>query len=196
MCAAMSGGFYFFSVITDPVELWSPELSQTRQNKNYYDTHFRPFYRTTQFIIRPTNNTPWIHETFNDPGTQFASTFQLDFLLQVLDLQNTISSLKGEMNTMVNGTNTTRIVSLKDICFAPLLPDNDNCTVQSVLNYWQNDPNNLFKVVTDDFGQILYDYITHLQNCVAGPTTVNDTVGLGCMGDFGGTVMPFVGLGG
>uniref|UniRef100_H2Z2C6 SSD domain-containing protein n=1 Tax=Ciona savignyi TaxID=51511 RepID=H2Z2C6_CIOSA len=40
----------------------------------------------------------------------------------------------------------------QDICFKPLSPDNNNCTITSVMNYWQNDPNNLFKTTnyTDD----------------------------------------------
>ena len=29
-------------------------------------------------------------------------------------------------------------ITLKDICFAPLAPDNNECTITSVLNYFQN----------------------------------------------------------
>lgn len=79
-CLILSGGFYYFSVLTDPVELWSPADSETRLNKNYYDSHFRPFYRTTQIIIRPIDQTPWIHSIFDDSGAvQYSAAFQLDF---------------------------------------------------------------------------------------------------------------------
>ena len=33
--------------------------------------------------------------------------------------------------------NTSKPVTLRDICFKPLEPDNDNCTIQSVFNYFQ-----------------------------------------------------------
>lgn len=189
ICSAMTAGFYNFSVLTDPVDLWSPIDSVTRINKNYYDSHFRPFYRTTQLIIRPTDTTPWYHSTFlTTTETQYASTFQLEFLALVLRLQQQISNLKGVYE------NST--VSLSDICFAPLSPDNKNCTVQTILNYWQNDENNLRKVELDEFDQVLYDHISHFQSCIGSPTSQNDSLGLGCMGDFGGPIMPYIGMGG
>ena len=109
------GGLYFFDVITDPIELWSPMDSTTRLNKEYYDTHFRPFYRTTQLIIRPTKQEPWIHSIFGINDVQYSSTFEKDFLLQVLDLQNKVSQLQG---TLIK-ENHTENVSLSDICFKP-----------------------------------------------------------------------------
>lgn len=30
------------------------------------------------------------------------------------------------------------MVQLKDICNKPLAPDNNNCNIQSILNFWQN----------------------------------------------------------
>ena len=130
-CGVLSGGFYFFDVITDPVELWSPADSDTRLNKNYYDEHFRPFYRTTQMIIRNTNTTPWNHsvnEYFQPDGpVQYSSIFHIEFLAQVLALQNEISSLIGVVDCQATPAsdkcvNNTRYadVTLKDICFAPL----------------------------------------------------------------------------
>jgi len=156
-------------------------------------------------IIRAKNETPWIHSIFDDAGNvQYSSIFQYDFLSQVLQLQNQISALTGVVYCNANGTSCSvdkkddftvaKVVKLKDVCFAPLLPENDNCTVQSVLNYWQNSEENLQANVSD-FGLITADYITHFQTCVSTPTNTNDTLGLSCLGDFGGTVMPFVGLG-
>ncbi len=137
LCCVCMGGFFFFDVITDPVELWSPVDSNTRLNKDYFDTHFRPFYRTTQLIVRPTDTTPWGHYLFCDgcQTVQYSSTLQQDFLLQVLDLQNKVKSLKGTLNI----GNRTETVSLDDICFKPLTPDNNNCTIQSIFEYWQSD---------------------------------------------------------
>ncbi|RNA21587.1 Niemann-Pick C1, partial [Brachionus plicatilis] len=197
LCLVCSGGFMYFSVLTDPVELWSPENSDTRINKDYYDSHFRPFYRTTQIIIRPTNQTPWIHEIFDDFGpVEYSSALRLDFLHQVLELQNKISSLEGQLEND-QGLKLNKTVKLKDICFAPLKPDNSNCTIQSILNYWQNDPDLLDKIVVDpDFGITNADYITHFETCTKSPTSVNDTLGLSCLGTYGGIVSPFVAMGG
>jgi len=185
------GGLYFFDVITDPIELWSPMDSTTRLNKEYYDTHFRPFYRTTQLIIRPSKQEPWIHSIFGINDVQYSSTFEKDFLLQVLDLQNKVSQLQG---TLIK-ENHTENVSLSDICFKPLYPDNLNCTIQSIFGYWQNDRDTFLKVI-EDYGVVMHDYITHFENCATSPTSVNDSMQLSCLSDFGGTVMPYVGLGG
>lgn len=173
-CAAVGSGFFFFSVITDPVELWSPPESTTRLNKNYYDSHFQPFYRTTQLIVRAKNETPFTHEIFGDPAVQYSSVFEQDFLLQVLRLQNSISKLTG---TLGNET-----VGLDDICFKPL--DNTyNCTIQSVFEYWQSSESNLLKADIDPvFNYATYDWISHFETCVAAPTNINDTIGLSCLG--------------
>jgi len=185
-------GFFYFDVITDPVQLWSPVDSVTRQNKDFYDSHFRPFYRTTQMIIRPTNTTPWTHSLFGQNDVQYSSTFDQNFLIQVLNLQNEVSALRG---TLKNG-DSTQNVTLRDICFTPLSPDNTNCTIQSIFGYWQNDLNTFMTQILEFDTVVTADYITHFENCVAAPTNPNDTMQLSCLSDFGGTVMPFVALGG
>ena len=169
LCSMQTCGLYYFSVMTEPIDLWSPVDSKTRQNKIYYDTHFRPFYRTTQLIIRPTNTTPWLHKLdFQEDSVEYSSALRLDFLHEVLSLQNNIPSLTATVycdyslndvkcdfdHTAVVGGQATQ-VNLKDICFQPLYPDNDNCTIQTVLNYWQNSHVNL------DFSDWMTgDYIT------------------------------------
>lgn len=51
-------------------------------------------------------------------------------------------------------------------------------------------------MVKDEFDQDVADHITHFEACIASPTSQNDTLGLGCLGDFGGTIMPYIALGG
>lgn len=48
-------GMIYMKVTTDPVELWASEVSDTRIEKNYFDQHFGPFYRTNQVFIKPVN---------------------------------------------------------------------------------------------------------------------------------------------
>jgi Niemann-Pick C1 protein len=53
-------------------------------------------------------------------------------------------------------------VTLEDICFKPLSPDNNNCTIESVLQYWQNNRTNLDKEVWDEYH--IYDLADHFDH--------------------------------
>ena len=44
-------GLTKFTVITDPVKLWSAPNSQARKEKDMFDRNFSPFYRTAQIIF-------------------------------------------------------------------------------------------------------------------------------------------------
>jgi Niemann-Pick C1 protein len=45
-------GIKYIQVTTDPVELWAAPNSRSRVEREYFDSHFEPFYRTEQVIIR------------------------------------------------------------------------------------------------------------------------------------------------
>lgn len=154
-------------------------------NKLYYDTHFRPFYRTTQVIIRPKNITT-INRTTNNQ--LYSSTLEKNFLLEVFYLQKNLTMLHGELNLQNKKYNIT----INDICFKPLEPDNKNCTIFSIFEYWQN---NMDTFLTS-FDPLTNDYLTHFDNCVLSPTTIKDSLDLSCLGDFGGPIFPYVSLGG
>ena len=126
------------------------------------------------------------------PEITFGPVFKIDLLERVLKLQQDVVSLQAEF-TYKNQTNET--VSLSDICLKPLDPDNTNCTVFSILQYFQNSANNLKKRIADDFDITYFDYTTHFLSCSQAPTTTNDSLGLSCFGDFGGTINPFMILG-
>uniref|UniRef100_A0A672JPY8 NPC1 like intracellular cholesterol transporter 1 n=1 Tax=Salarias fasciatus TaxID=181472 RepID=A0A672JPY8_SALFA len=49
--AALAAGLISLELTTDPVELWSAPNSRAREEKNFHDTHFGPFYRTNQLIL-------------------------------------------------------------------------------------------------------------------------------------------------
>ena len=153
----------------------------------------RPFYRTTQLIIVPDDQSFIQYNYFSPPAPftsyVFGPVFKIDLLESVLRLQNKVVSLKGELN---DGNQT---VSLSDICLKPLAPDNNNCTVFSLLQYYQNSLDNLTKSVVDDFGIISADFTTHFLACSQAPTTTSDLLNLTCFADFGGTINPFMVLG-
>ena len=199
ICAILIGGWSLFSVITDPVLLWSPENSATRLNKQYFETHFAPFYRTTQLIIRPTDSSSWTHYAYDDQNfdnisKEYSSLLKIDFLRAALQLQNEISALKGNFT---QNSSFSEEVGLKDICFQPLYPDNQECVIQSIFEYWQNSEERLMLNVTDFFtGSVTLDYISHFESCTQSPTNINDSLLLSCLGNFGGPISPYVVLGG
>ena len=42
-------------ITTDPVELWAGPNSRSRIEKDFFDSNFRPFYRTEMIIIKAKN---------------------------------------------------------------------------------------------------------------------------------------------
>ncbi|KAM4557220.1 NPC intracellular cholesterol transporter 1 [Fundulus diaphanus] len=190
LVTACSGGLVYMRIITDPVELWSSPSSQARQEKNYFDEHFGPFFRTAQLIITtPINDTFVYSPYFGGSDVPFKAILFKDVLHQVLDLQLEIENLVAEYD----GQNVT----LKDICLAPLAPYNNNCTILSVLNYFQNSHAVLDHIAGDEFF-VYADYHSHFLYCVSAPASLNDTTLLHdpCLGTFGGPVFPWLALGG
>ena len=51
----LSSGMVYLTVTTDPIELWASPTSRSRVEKDFFDSTFRPFYRTEQIIIKAKN---------------------------------------------------------------------------------------------------------------------------------------------
>ena len=51
VAAALTVGVVFLEVTIDPVELWASPESRSRQEKDYFDKSFTPFFRTEQVIL-------------------------------------------------------------------------------------------------------------------------------------------------
>uniref|UniRef100_A0A8C1ZAH0 Niemann-Pick disease, type C1 n=1 Tax=Cyprinus carpio TaxID=7962 RepID=A0A8C1ZAH0_CYPCA len=185
-----SAGLTYMRITTSPVELWSSPSSRARQEKDYFDQHFGPFFRTEQLIITTPVNASFIFSpTSGGPDIHFSSILNITLLHQVLDLQTEITNLTAEYKG--------ETVTLKDICLSPLAPYNDNCTILSVLNYYQNSHEILDRKIADEF-LVYFDYHTHFMYCVSSPTALDDTSPMheACMGTFGGPVFPWLALGG
>ena len=43
------------NITSNPIELWSAPGSRARAEKDYFDKHFQPFYRTEQIYIKAVN---------------------------------------------------------------------------------------------------------------------------------------------
>lgn len=70
-------------------------------------------------------------------GKTHGPALRQEFLLEVLKLQNALENLTAPMGDGV--------VELKDICLRPMYPVTEACTIQTVLNYYQNNAGNLQK---------------------------------------------------
>uniref|UniRef100_A0A8B9Z5R5 NPC intracellular cholesterol transporter 1 n=1 Tax=Buteo japonicus TaxID=224669 RepID=A0A8B9Z5R5_9AVES len=187
MCCS---GFIYVKATTNPVDLWSAPSSQARREKEYFDTHFGPFFRTEQLIIRAPNSHPDTYSPYpSGADVPFGPPLTKDILHQVLDLQDAIVNITASFDN--------ETVTLKDICLAPLAPYNNNCTILSVLNYFQNSHSVLDHAIGDEFF-VYADYHTHFLYCVRAPASLNDTSLLHdpCLGTFGGPVFPWLVLGG
>lgn len=70
-----------------------------------------------------------------------------------LDIEGIVATYEGQN------------VTLREICLAPLSPYNNNCTILSVLNYFQNSHDVLDHSLGDDF-YVYADYHSHFLYCV------------------------------
>lgn len=55
LAAGLCTGIKWLTVTTDPIELWASPTSQSRIERDFFDSTFRPFYRTEQVIIHAIN---------------------------------------------------------------------------------------------------------------------------------------------
>jgi len=179
----LCSGIVFLDITTSPVELWASPSSRSRIEKDYFDRHFEPFYRTEMIIVTAKGLGTVKHNT-SDGEETFGPVFNKEFLYSLLDLQDAIHyQVKSENN-----------ITLKDICFKPLAPDNNNCTIMSIWGYYQNTREKLNATAAD--GDI--NYLDHFKFCSRNTAAPKDSTGLEmpCMGEFGGPVDPAVALGG
>ncbi|CAH0588864.1 unnamed protein product [Chrysodeixis includens] len=167
-------GIRCMRVTTNPVELWASPNSRSRLEREYFDSHFEPFYRTEMLIIS-SKGLPEIEHTTPSGVVKFGPVFNATFLKDVLELQNKLMSLGNE-------------TGIQDICFAPLTSSfrgpvtPSDCALQSVWGWWQNDIDNFYE---DD-----NDYLNTILQCASNPYTPS------CLGTYGGPVLPSVALGG
>lgn len=84
IAAALSCGMFFFKITTNTVELWSAPTSRARIEKNYFDEHFGPFYRTEQLIITAPGLTGYPFQPPEIPATwHFGPVMNMEVLEEV-----------------------------------------------------------------------------------------------------------------
>lgn len=143
----------------------------------------------------PKDQSDWEREDDqNDMDTSvYGPVFRKEFFREAFRLQDKIVEL-----------NTSSGISLSDICFKPLEPDNDNCLIMSPFNYFQVSPmmfptsvqnkiENLDLERADEMND--YNYFHHLMQCMRSPFTMSTNLKLSCFGSFGGPIQPYIALG-
>eukprot|EP00042_Codosiga_hollandica_P056108 m.801614 g.801614 ORF g.801614 m.801614 type:complete len:1472 (+) comp59272_c0_seq61:311-4726(+) len=150
ICIGLTLGNLKFTVMNDPVQLWSSPDSTSRQQKDIFDESFGPFYRTSQIILRAPEVQGEVYQSYDNTGIDetdvyFSGMFNRQVLIEIFDLQNQILNLTAEHDG--------RVVTLADVCLRPLCNDTAtsrdpncgiaNCTIFSPLNWFQNNLNTL-----------------------------------------------------
>jgi Niemann-Pick C1 protein len=176
-------GIKYLKVTTDPVELWASPTSRSRLEKEYFDSHFEPFYRNEQVIIKAIGFPTISHNTSNGEIV-FGPAFNDTFLKEVLKLQEQIKAVAA-------GTDH----ALEKICFAPLRSVGqvdtsvDECVVQSIWGYYQNDMDTFDETGEDPAGYET-NYLDYFVSCAQNPYNPQ------CLAPYGGPVDPAIALGG
>ncbi|XP_067879396.1 LOW QUALITY PROTEIN: NPC1-like intracellular cholesterol transporter 1 [Heterodontus francisci] len=195
--SGLSAGMTFITLTTSPVELWSAPNSRARQEKAFHDANFGPFFRTNQIIITVPNRTNYTYDSVLFGPNTFSGIFAKDIILELLDFQSRLQNISVWSETV------QRNITIADICYAPLNPENPrstDCAVNSVLQYFQNDRNNIeetaIQTVAGETGVV--DWRDHFLYCINSPLSFKDNteLGMSCMADYGAPVFPYLAVGG
>uniref|UniRef100_A0A3B5AAM2 NPC1 like intracellular cholesterol transporter 1 n=1 Tax=Stegastes partitus TaxID=144197 RepID=A0A3B5AAM2_9TELE len=192
--AVLSAGLKSLELTTDPVELWSAPNSQARQEKNFHDAHFGPFFRTNQLILTAPGRKGGIYNSLVFGPQNFSGLVSKELVIELLELQEKIQFWSEDLN---------RSASLKDVCYAPLNPSNPSltdCAVNSLAQYFQNSLDNINAKVNMTYQGATreVDWRDHLVYCLNSPLSFKDITDLGmsCMADYGAPVFSFLAVGG
>ncbi|RXN14188.1 Niemann-Pick C1 1 [Labeo rohita] len=190
-------GIKDIELTTDPVQLWSAPQSRAMREKDFHDAHFDPFYRTNQLILTAPDRPYHYYNSLLFGEQNFSGIVSKDLIIELLELQQRIQAIEFWSDDL------NRTASLKDVCYAPLNPNNPSltdCAVNSLPQYFQNSIDNLnAKVNMTELGVTKeVDWRDHFIYCVNSPLSFKDITALGmsCMADYGAPVFPFLAVGG
>ena len=169
--AVMNAGWQYFEVETDPVRLWVAPSSESKQQKEFFDANFGPFYRTEQIFVTTlpgiveANYTSSLNPIVIGQKAPVLSWSHLKYWLAV----------ETEIRELVSPNGYT----LSDVCFKPAGEDGP-CVVQSPLAWFGNDLSPYSKDTWEE----------HLLECANSPG------GVSCLPDFQQPLGPQYVLGG
>lgn len=163
-------GVLNLNLTSNPIELWSAPDSRSRQELNFFNERFGPFYRTAQVFL--TFHADPFNITTEDGVQWYGPAFRLESIKELVELEKQIMAID------IDG------LTLADVCYAPLrgrdAPKDINlCVYMSATSYLSN---------TDSINNATY--LSEIQNCI------NNHYGFGCLADWGGGADPDLAFGG
>ncbi|TKY57553.1 Niemann-Pick C1 protein [Spatholobus suberectus] len=154
-------GLLCFEVETRPEKLWVGPGSKAAEEKDFFDSHLAPFYRIEQLIIAT------IPESKHGKPPSIITEENIELLFKI---QEKVDGIRANYSGL--------LVSLSDICLKPL---GEDCATQSILQYFQMDPDNY-----DNYGGV-----EHAEYCFQHYTSTET-----CFSAFKGPLEPTTALGG
>ncbi|XP_075976750.1 NPC intracellular cholesterol transporter 1 homolog 1b-like [Anticarsia gemmatalis] len=166
---AMLFGVLNLNLTSNPIELWSAPDSQSRENLNYFNSRFGPFYRAAQVFLT------FDLESFDVDNVTYGPAFRFEAVQELIRLEDEIINIGRDDGG----------VTLEQVCYAPLRargaePRLEQCTSMSVSVYFGDDRNDLNNNT----------YLSDIQACI------NNHFALNCLASWGGGSEPEITFGG
>lgn len=171
VCFAMVYGAININLTANPIELWSNPGSRARQELDYFNTRFGPFFRATQVYLQVTG----LQNFTADNGVNYGPAFNIEAIKELIALEEKIFNIGKDEGG----------VTVEQVCTAPMIQrglevSREYCVVQSVGTYFGDDRHRINETT----------YLERIQNCI------NNHLGLTCMATWGGGAEPEMVFGG
>nr|AGV40493.1 hypothetical protein [Phaseolus vulgaris] len=138
-------GLLRFEVETRPEKLWVGPGSKAAEEKDFFDNQLAPFYRIEQLIIAT------IPESKHGKPPSIITEENIELLFEIQEKVDGISANYSGL-----------LVSLSDICLKPL---GEDCATQSILQYFQMDPDNYDNYGGVEHAEYCFEHYTSTETC-------------------------------
>ncbi|XP_057724182.1 uncharacterized protein LOC130940150 [Arachis stenosperma] len=138
-------GLLRFEVETRPEKLWVGPGSKAAEEKEFFDSHLAPFYRIEQLIIAT------IPESEHEKPPSIITEDNIELLFEI---QQKVDGIRANYSTS--------LVTLSDICLKPL---GEDCATQSILQYFQMDPDNYDNYGGVEHAEYCFQHFTSAETC-------------------------------
>ncbi|KAK7371782.1 hypothetical protein VNO80_05147 [Phaseolus coccineus] len=138
-------GLLRFEVETRPEKLWVGPGSKAAEEKDFFDNQLAPFYRIEQLIIAT------IPESKYGKPPSIITEENIELLFEI---QEKVDGIRANYSGL--------LVSLSDICLKPL---GEDCATQSILQYFQMDPDNYDNYGGVEHAEYCFEHYTSTETC-------------------------------
>ncbi|XP_053608340.1 NPC intracellular cholesterol transporter 1 homolog 1b-like [Plodia interpunctella] len=166
---SMLFGALSLNLTSNPIELWSAPESRSRQELDYFNSRFGPFYRASQVFLR------FDGDPFVVNNVTYGPAFRIENIQKLVALEDAIIDINRDNDG----------VKLEQVCYAPLrmrggVENLEECVMMSAALYLGSDRHNINNNT----------YLNTIQNCI------NNHYALNCLSSWGGGSEPELSFGG